>query len=111
MCTVSMVGDHYRDIWKDRPWYPQPAVPMPSTAPIIIGPEITRAEFDDLKRQVAEMKELLKRAKRYDEENGQADCEVDDKMELLRKIAKAVGVDLGDVIPEKKPDWRNPVDK
>lgn len=105
MCTVSMIGDHYGDMWRDRPWYPQP-----STAPVVIGPDITRAEFEDLKRQVSEMKELLKRAKKYDEDNGEPDCEVDEKMKLLRKIAKAVGVDLDDVIPPKRADWSNPKD-
>jgi hypothetical protein len=26
MCVVSMVGDHYRDIWKEKPWFDQPCV-------------------------------------------------------------------------------------
>ena len=104
MCTVSMIGDHYRDIWKERPWYPGvPAVPMPGGTPTItIPPEVSRDEFDDLKRQVLEMKELLKRAKAYDEKNGEPDCEIDDKMDLLRRIAKAVGVDLDDVLLKAK---------
>ena len=37
MCTMSMVGDHYMDIWKERPWYPSPsvpAVPMNPTIPL-----------------------------------------------------------------------------
>jgi len=102
MCVMSMVGDHYRDIWKERPWYPNspPAVPMPGQGPIVIQgpPEISRAEFDELKRQVAEMKELLKRAKKYDEDNGEPDCEIDEKMDLLRRVAKMVGISLDDVI-------------
>lgn len=100
MCSVSMIGDHYRDMWQPKPWYPSlPAVPMPQTSPIIINqPEISRAEFDELKRQVLEMKELLKRAKKYDEDNGEKDCEIDEKMDVLRRIAKLVGVDLNDVI-------------
>ena len=92
MCTVSMVGDHYRDLWKPQPWYPS------GLAQPIQQPVITRAEFDELKRQVEEMKELLKRAKKYDEDNGEPDCEIDEKMEILRKVAKLVGVSLEDVI-------------
>lgn len=102
MCTVSMVGDHYMDIWKDR--WPQrhpvnpygPAVPMPTTMPTVIvsPPEVTRAEFDELKRQVAEMVALLKRAKKYDEDNNEPDCELEDKMNFLRDVARRVGVDL-----------------
>ena len=101
MCFVSMVGDHYRDMWKERPWYPPgPAAPMPDRVPIVIQgpPEISRAEFDELRRQVAEMKELLKRAKKYDEDNGEPDCEIDEKMDLLRRVAKMVGISLDDVI-------------
>ena len=30
---------------------------------------------------------LLKRAKKYDEENGEPNCEMDEKMALLRKVA------------------------
>ena len=103
MCTMSMVGDHYRDMWQPKPWYPLipqvPAAPMPQ-APITItmSPEISRAEFEDLKRQVAEMKELLRRAKEYDERNGEPECEMAEKMDLLRRVAKMVGVDLDDVI-------------
>lgn len=107
-----MIGDHYRDRWQDRPWWPgivppvwpsppQPVYPIiqpPQTVVFTPVPEISRKEFDDLKREVTEMKELLKRAKKYDEDSGQRDCEIDEKMDLLRKVAKLVGVSLDDVI-------------
>lgn len=54
-----------------------------------------------LKRAVEDMKKLLKRAKKYDEDNHEPDCEIDDKVELLRKVAKFVGVSLEDVLPAK----------
>lgn len=108
MCTVSMIGDHYRDMWNPKPWWPGvvpmvPAVPMPETPPPIIinKSDVSRAEFEELKRQVLEMKELLKRAKAYDEKNGEPDCEIDEKMEVLRKVAKLVGVDLDDVLAKR----------
>jgi hypothetical protein len=97
MCTVSMVGDHYGDLWKkwrDEPIYvPAPAITMPHQV-IVTPPEITRAEFDELKRQVSEMVALLKRAKAYDEANNEPDCELEDKMSFLREVARRVGVDL-----------------
>ena len=109
MCVVSMVGEFYGDQWKPRPWFPhipEPTfTPVPTTTggstPIVIGPNISRQEFDDLKRQVMEMKELLKRAKAYDERNNEPDCEIDEKMDLLRRVARMVGVDLDDVIKPK----------
>lgn len=101
MCVVSMVGDHYADKWRDKyPIRPDPIVwPWPNqTAP---DNHPTRAEFDALRKEVEEMKELLKRAKEYDERNGEPDCEVDEKMELLRRVAAAVGISLDDVIGRK----------
>jgi hypothetical protein len=98
MCTVSMVGDHYMDIWKDiphRPAWPAQPVPFPPQTITIVQPgEVTRAEFDQLKRQVEEMVALLKRAKAYDEANNEPDCELEDKMNFLREVARRVGVDL-----------------
>lgn len=83
MCVVSFVGDFYRDQWK--PYYPNGwGTP----------PDVGRAEFDQLKRQVEEMKELLKRAAEYDKAHGQPDCQNDDKMAILRQIAAAVGIKL-----------------
>lgn len=99
MCTVSMIGDHYADKWRDKPWYPtvEPAKPL---APQFHIPavQISREEFEALKREVEEMKALLKRAKEYDERNNEPGCEIEEKMELLRRVAKMVGVDLSDVI-------------
>ena len=104
MCTVSMVGDHYRDWWPQK--YPEvfpssPAVPKDSW-PYLNG--ISREEFDALKRDVEEMKSLLKRAKEYDERNNEPHCEVEEKMDLLRKIAAAVGINLDDVIGKRTDD-------
>jgi hypothetical protein len=90
MCVVSMVGDHYQDKWQDLPGI--------ASWPLHPQPEISRQEFDQLKRDVEEMKALLQRAKKYDEENGEPDCEIEEKMALLRKVARMVGVDLDDVI-------------
>lgn len=98
MCVVSTVGDFYNNRWIKQTWYPS----NPPTAPYApILPEITRAEFDNLRREVEEMKELLIRAKKYDEENGEPDCEMDDKLKVLRKVAEMVGIDLEDVLGSK----------
>lgn len=89
MCAVSMVLDHYQDKWNDplRHWVFNPS-PF----------EVSREEFEALKKEVLEMKELLKRAKKYDADNNQPDCEIDEKVALVRKVAELVGVDLDDII-------------
>lgn len=97
MCTVSMILDHYRDKWRLPP-NPTDHVSMPS---LVVGPSITREEFDALKRDVLEMKELLKRAKKYDEDNGEPDCEMEEKVALVRKVCELVGVNIDDILSPK----------
>ena len=97
MCVVSMVGDHFTDKWT----MPQPSTvfqPYVHSSPAITINPVTREEFDALKRNVDEMKALLKRAKEYDERNGEPGCEMEEKLRILRQVAKMVGVSLDDVI-------------
>lgn len=111
MCVVSMVGDHYNEKWKDVwPYHqpqPNPFVPdRVTTAPAAIpfwspqGP--TQQQFDDLKKEVEEMKKLLKRAVEYDKNNNEPHCEMEDKVALLKKVAALVGVSLEDIFLESK---------
>jgi hypothetical protein len=91
MCTVSYIGDDFsRRVPQQYPWVVMP----PSNAP-------TREEFEALKRDMEELKLLLKAAKRYDEQTGQSDCEQEDKVALLRRLAEIVGVDLSEVFPKE----------
>lgn len=92
MCVVSNIGDDYRrGIPEKFPWWPnQPWEVIPSTAP-------SREEFDRLKKEVEEMKKKLKKGKQQDIKEGNADCEMSDKVKILRDIAKFVGIDLEDV--------------
>ena len=92
MCVVSYIGDDWQNGFPMR-W---PSVPAAPAYPI---PEISRAEFEALKREVEALKELLKQAKKYDEATGQPDCEMEHKIGFLKQIAGALGVDLGDVFP------------
>ncbi len=99
MCVMSMIGDHYEEKWFPDKITITPEIVWPTYIPPT-GP--TQQEFDDLKKEVLEMRKLLKKAKQYDEDTGQKDCEIEEKMELLRKVAEAVGVDLDDVIGDRK---------
>ena len=92
MCTVSTVGDYWKNTLPQQPYYQ--AIYGGGT------PENTRHEFDALRRDVTELKELLTAAKKYDEATGQPDCETDEKVELIRRVAKLVGVDMKEIFGE-----------
>lgn len=95
MCVVSMIGDHYGErIPQQYPWVQTTGI---NTNPL--SPP-TRMEFEALRRDVEEMKALLIRAKAYDEANGEPDCEIDEKVEILKRIAELVGIDLYEVFGE-----------
>lgn len=94
MCAVSMIGDYYTDKWGgikiDPSWYPGPNQTVQSQ-------QVSYADFQALKKEVEEMKALLLRAKKYDEDNNEPHCEMDEKVDLLKKVASLVGVDLEEV--------------
>ena len=65
MCTISMVMEWGREQPREvwiNPYWPQ--------------------QFGD----------LLRRAKDYDRENGEPDCELDEKRQALKKIADELGI-------------------
>ena len=107
MCVVSMVGDHYNDLFKPKS--------IPSYIPDyphIPEPKVTKAEFEELKRQVLEMKELLTKALEYDKKTKQVECANDDKLARLEKIAEAVGIDCKDLFKElRSTHVKKPVKK
>jgi hypothetical protein len=83
MCVVSMIVDHYTDKF---------------ALTTFNWPNITREEFEELKKEVENMKKILIKAKIYDEENDQPDCsEKEDKIELLRELAEKLDIDLSEI--------------
>lgn len=119
MCVVSAVGDDWTNrLPKDYPWifpdviptppYPR-SPPAPMSPPQIAFPEVSKQDFDKLKKEVAalkkdveRMKKELEAAKKQDEAEGNPDCEMEEKVALLKKVAELVGVDLSDIWPEGK---------
>ena len=104
MCTYSMIVDHYRDKW--WPGYPNPVPPQwtpwknpdpwpPQTLPI------PKPDPEELKRQVEEFKKLLERARKYDKDNKEPDCDLEIKKKALRELAKLWDIDIS-FIDEKE---------
>lgn len=90
MCTVSMIGDDWqRRIPEQHPWV-QPSI-------TILPAEVSRFEFDALRAEVQELIKLLKAAKAFDAATGQPDCENDEKVGLIKRLAGLLDVDLDDL--------------
>jgi len=65
MCVVSMIGDHYSDKWRQQEYADmlkrlQDTPVNPS--PFFAHPTVSIDEFNALKKEVEEMKNLLKKA-------------------------------------------------
>lgn len=99
MCIVSNMGDYWKEQLPEKhPWVipyvplpPNPINPFPAI-PESNGP--TREEFEALKKEMQELKKLLIAAKEYDKNTGEPDCELDEKIALIKKVAELVGVDF-----------------
>jgi hypothetical protein len=117
-----MVGDHYHEKWTQPPyndWFEQlrkqqqqpqiqpqiqpisaPSITIPSASSnqSLWGTFPTKAEFDQLKKEVEEMKALLQKAIEYDKKNNEPDCQVEEKLATLKKVAELLGVSLDDIL-------------
>jgi hypothetical protein len=82
MCVVSMIMDHYTEKWHQR----LPNI-YPTEFPVITPPAITSEE-------IAEFKRLLERAREYDNKNNEPDCELQEKRDTIKKLAKQLGVEI-----------------
>lgn len=98
MCTVSMIGDEFSKRW-DPYKINQPLNQQPDWNKLLKPPP-SKEEFDALKKEVELMRDLLKAAKIYDEKNNEPHCEMDEKVALLKAMAKMMGVDLSEIFKE-----------
>jgi hypothetical protein len=76
MCTVSFVMEARRDDWQRR------IEIFPSSVPPV------------LPHEVEEFRRLLDRARQYDRDHGEPNCELEEKRRALKKLAKAMGLEI-----------------
>jgi hypothetical protein len=86
---VSAIGDNFKDTFPNK--WPQ-VFPIPTDTS-----HIDRAELAELRKEVEELKKLLKAAKKFDDSTGQPECHMDEKMKLITDLARLLGIDMGDV--------------
>ena len=100
MCVVSMTGDYFDEKWRKNQsiiWISTGNIPNSTGFYPQINPEVTKQEFEQLKKEVLEMKELLKRSIEYDKKNNEPHCEIAEKIITIKQIANLLGVDLNDL--------------
>lgn len=99
MCVVSMIGDQavktwppqYPDIWKDRV-LPTDIDTLRNNTDAQRITELER-QLRDLTREFEIFRGLITAGKQYDIDNEEPHCEQDEKVEILRKVAKLLGVE------------------
>jgi hypothetical protein len=100
MCVISAVGGEFGRTFPDR--YPtiQPGIHTTPYIPPTPTP-VTRAEFEALRLEMQELRKVLLAAKAFDEATGQPDCEMEEKVTLIKRLAELVGVSMDDIFPEE----------
>jgi hypothetical protein len=97
MCVVSNIGDIFTKTLPEKyPEYVPNTQTIPSAPVQYEDPEVRR-QLAELRKEMQEIRDLLKAAKKYDEATGQKNCEMEDKIELLKHFARLVDVDLEEV--------------
>ena len=97
MCMTSTTGDYWANTFPQR-W---PDIGKIEIIPGTIGPlPASQNDIAALRAEVKELRKLLLASKKFDEATGQPDCEMGEKVALIKAIAKMVGVDMKDIFPE-----------
>lgn len=99
MCVVSAVGDYWKDDFNKK-WpeiYEEAVGPKSPNYVLPIQQYATKEDIDAIRKEILELKELLKAAIKFDSATDQDHCENENKIALIKKVADAVGVDLKDL--------------
>jgi len=102
MCVVSMIMDHYGDEWGRRPRYPYTTPNWPidnNQAPLDMDKikdaldKINKPNVNPITdEEIQEFRRLLDRAREYDRRNNEPNCEIEEKKQKLRDLAKELGI-------------------
>lgn len=95
MCAVSFVGDAYQRHFNELPLWKYNYQPIAGGgAGAEPAPSVSKQDFDELKKKVEEMIEMMKAARQFDIVTKQDGCEMDEKVKFLQGVADLVGLEL-----------------
>jgi len=87
MCVVSMIMDHFHNKWDKLTWPHKEIYPwQPQLSPLDIQLPS--------KEEIEEFRKLLERAREYDKRNSEPDCELEEKKQKIRDLAKELGIEI-----------------
>ena len=96
MCVYSAILDHGIDKWtkpffEQQPniWPADPKTPAPPNPYLSPTPAKTPTP-----EEIQDFIRLLEAAKQYDQKHGEPECELEEKKETLRRLAKQLGVEI-----------------
>lgn len=92
LCAYSMIADHYFEKWSQPPYQPT-FIPLPYPVPNEVPGDYVKPRIPS-QEEIDEFYKLLERARKYDEENNQKDCELEDKKKKLLDLAKELGIEI-----------------
>ena len=101
---VSMVIADFQKKWNEYPYSAEPGVPVaiPTFQQTIFDPNqftfVTKAELEQLRGELEALKKLIPAVQEFDTATGQEDCEHEDKVAWVLKLADMLGVDFDDVL-------------
>ncbi len=93
-----MVSDDWRNNRLPELW-PSPTPYQPT---VDLYEILSNAEIAKLKKEIERLKVELAEARRQDIEDKNPDCHMEDKVAIIKGLAKALGVDMGDVFEGHK---------
>lgn len=93
MCTVSMINDHFSDKWNGFKTYTTDSTRIDSVSTPLTDEEI-RLLRELVLRDMPEFKALLERARQYDIDNGEPDCELEEKKQRVLELADELGIEI-----------------
>lgn len=88
MCVVSNVFDYHRDRWKPEPYTAPPPVTWPW------GERSPGGQAPPSPSEIEEFRRLLEKARKWDAENNEPDCESEWKKDALKALADHWGIEI-----------------